>query len=121
MLAKHEQKVCPRCGAEFICKSGDIIHCQCYEVHLNDDTRRFLEQTNFDCLCSNCLIAISKEVEISKQHQFPTQKEFLIEGLHYYKENGYFVFTPLYHMLRGHCCKNGCRHCVYGFRNSGVL
>jgi hypothetical protein len=31
----------------------------------------------------------------------------------YYLENGYKVFTEEYHLKRGYCCKNGCRHCPY--------
>ena len=35
------------------------------------------------------------------------------EGLHYYIEDGNYVFTELYHRERGFCCSNGCRHCSY--------
>ena len=35
----------------------------------------------------------------------------------YYIENGLLVFTEAYHLRRGYCCKNGCRHCPYGFKN----
>jgi diphthine-ammonia ligase len=42
----------------------------------------------------------------------------LIQGAHYYMENGLFVFTAYYHRLRGYCCKSGCRHCPYGFKKS---
>ena len=31
----------------------------------------------------------------------------------YYIENGFKVFTEEYHLKRGYCCKNGCRHCPY--------
>ncbi|MBT1700552.1 hypothetical protein KK083_26930 [Fulvivirgaceae bacterium PWU4] len=34
----------------------------------------------------------------------------------YYMENGFMVFTAAYHLKRGYCCKNGCRHCPYGFK-----
>jgi hypothetical protein len=34
----------------------------------------------------------------------------------YYFENGLMVFTKEYHLKRGYCCKNGCRHCPYGFK-----
>ena len=34
----------------------------------------------------------------------------------YYLENGYVVFTEEYHLKRGKCCKNACRHCPYGFK-----
>ena len=26
---------------------------------------------------------------------------------------GLFVFTAAYHLARGTCCENGCRHCPY--------
>lgn len=31
----------------------------------------------------------------------------------YYMENGFLVFTEKYHLKRGYCCHNGCRHCPY--------
>ena len=31
----------------------------------------------------------------------------------FYYENGYRVFTESYHVRRGKCCGNGCRHCPY--------
>lgn len=31
----------------------------------------------------------------------------------YYLENGRVVFTPKYHLNRGHCCGSGCRHCPF--------
>ncbi|HEY5751415.1 MAG TPA: DUF5522 domain-containing protein [Chryseolinea sp.] len=38
------------------------------------------------------------------------------EPVLYYMENGFVVFTEAYHLKRGYCCKNGCRHCPYGFK-----
>lgn len=29
------------------------------------------------------------------------------------KKTGYMVFTEVYHLKRGYCCKNNCRHCPY--------
>ena len=37
----------------------------------------------------------------------------LIENKHYYLENGRVVFTALFHLERGQCCGNKCRHCPY--------
>jgi hypothetical protein len=34
---------------------------------------------------------------------------------YYLSEEGYRVFTEKYHLKRGYCCKNGCKHCPYGF------
>ncbi|HRG08671.1 MAG TPA: DUF5522 domain-containing protein, partial [Cyclobacteriaceae bacterium] len=31
----------------------------------------------------------------------------------FYWENGLLVFTEAYHLKRGFCCQNGCRHCPY--------
>jgi len=117
-MIKHEVNHCPRCTATFECKVGDISNCQCSEVKLSDLTQSFIAKTDFDCLCRNCLLQLNQLVRISAQHTFPRQKEFFIEGLHFYKEQDNWVFTELYHLLRGHCCKNGCRHCVYGFKKT---
>lgn len=41
----------------------------------------------------------------------------LIEDIDYYLDNqGNLVFTEKYHLKRGYCCKNKCRHCpwLYG-------
>ncbi len=38
----------------------------------------------------------------------------------YYLENGLMVFTEAYHLKRGYCCRSGCRHCPYGFRDGGI-
>jgi hypothetical protein len=34
---------------------------------------------------------------------------------YYISEQGFKVFTEKYHLKRGYCCKNNCRHCPYGF------
>ncbi|MGJ7032741.1 DUF5522 domain-containing protein [Niabella hirudinis] len=42
----------------------------------------------------------------------------LIEGEDYYvNEEGKVVLTAKYHLQRGYCCSNGCRHCPYGYEN----
>lgn len=52
-------------------------------------------------------------------------EDSLQEGIDYYVENGWLVFTAHYLLRRGYCCKSGCRHCPYGFvkeapKNSSV-
>lgn len=37
----------------------------------------------------------------------------LVEGEDYYLENGLMVLTERYHLRRGYCCDQGCRHCPY--------
>jgi hypothetical protein len=42
----------------------------------------------------------------------------LTEDLHYYwNEDGLIVLTAQYHLEKGYCCGNGCRHCPYDFEN----
>ena len=31
----------------------------------------------------------------------------------FYMIDGKIVFTQTYHLKRGYCCKNGCKHCPY--------
>jgi hypothetical protein len=31
----------------------------------------------------------------------------------FYLEGGHMVFTAAYHLRRGYCCGNRCRHCPY--------
>ena len=35
------------------------------------------------------------------------------EDIHYYMEGERVIFTALFHIERGQCCGNGCRHCPY--------
>jgi hypothetical protein len=42
--------------------------------------------------------------------------EQLIEGEDfYYNEQGFVVLTEKYHLKKGYCCGNGCKHCPYLF------
>jgi len=41
----------------------------------------------------------------------------LKENEHYYMENGFMVFTGRYHLARGSCCGNHCRHCPFDYVN----
>lgn len=41
-----------------------------------------------------------------------------IEEVHFYfDKSGLMVFTEKYHLQRGFCCGNGCRHCPYNYEN----
>lgn len=40
----------------------------------------------------------------------------LTEGVDfYYNEQGLMVLTEKYHLERGYCCGNGCRHCPFNY------
>ena len=49
----------------------------------------------------------------SEQKNSSREKDF-------YCENGNTVFTEEFHLKRGYCCKNNCRHCPYGKRSSKI-
>lgn len=110
---KHESKQCPRCQSTFECKVNNVLHCQCNEVRLSEATQAYLGQTEYDCLCKKCLQELDAMVQKTASYPFPKRGEPLIEGLHYYMENQFFVFTEFYHLSRGYCCQSGCRHCAY--------
>ncbi len=33
----------------------------------------------------------------------------------YLSPEGYIIYTEKYHLKRGYCCKNGCKHCPFGY------
>lgn len=115
MKEKESKKYCGNCKKEILCINKDVMKCPCSSVELSPDTRLFLQNTYFDCLCNTCLQTINKKVTSAKNYSFPSQKDEFVEGVHFYKEGNMWVFTEIYHLLKGSCCGNGCRHCVYGY------
>jgi hypothetical protein len=105
---------CPRCNAEFECNAHDIANCKCVHVQVQPKTREFLAKTEYGCLCCDCLVQLNDLVIRASQSPFPVDNESLIEGLHFYMDDGLMVFTEFYHIQRGYCCEKGCRHCAYG-------
>lgn len=53
---------------------------------------------------------------ISPQKEEKNEQNKEVE--YYFNEQGYMVFTEYYHKKRGYCCKNGCKHCPFGFKKS---
>jgi len=54
-------------------------------------------------------------VKLSKEN-IKTSNEGGSEQLspsYFYIENGKYVFTKEFHIERGYCCGNFCRHCAY--------
>ncbi len=110
-----KQKICPRCKKEFTCNAENIAACSCSQVVLSNETKSYLTKTFFSCLCTTCLSELNYLIGLEKEYPFPGRGGDLIEGIHYYKEGEYRVFTELYLLSRGFCCRSGCRHCPYGF------
>jgi hypothetical protein len=76
------------------------------------------------CHCPKCLaLLVSKTINnhldastpeqalnLASQHRSDTT---LVENVDYTIEAGNLVFSRWYHLKRGSCCGNGCRHCPY--------
>ena len=56
------EKTCPRCGASFLCTHDEL--CQCVGITLNEKARAFLRTHYKDCLCRQCLEAISHQYSV---------------------------------------------------------
>ena len=54
---------------------------------------------------------------MSLEEDAPLKNELVENEDFYYNEQGYKVFTEKYHLKRGYCCQNGCKHCPYGFND----
>jgi len=50
----------------------------------------------------------------TNKHIEPTVQQ----GDYYFNEQGLLVMTRKYLLKRGYCCKNGCKHCPYGFKKT---
>lgn len=106
---------CERCGKKFESHSGDIHSCQTSTVPIKTAGLDFLKKTSWQCLCISCLEEFDLLLASLDGVPFPKPTE-LKKDFHYYVENEFCVFTERYHILRGSCCKSGCRHCPYGFK-----
>ena len=63
-MCKHEEKNCPRCENPFECKVGDISHCQCNSIKLNEGESKFIAEKFIDCLCAACMKVMKSEYNI---------------------------------------------------------
>src|ERR1700722_4970600 len=102
--AGSTHKTCSRCGAQFKCGPRDgAVQCWCGDLPPIQPT------AGADCLCPACLT-----IEVSLQKRKPDRfNSAMVEGVDYYLEGAAVVFTASYHLRRGSCCGNGCRHCPY--------
>lgn len=121
MKEKGMKKRCDNCGEEILCNMKNVDQCNCFSIELTAESGKFLKNTYFDCLCNKCLESVNFKLENAKNYSFPTQKHEFIEGVHFYKDGNMWVFTELYHLLKGSCCGNGCRHCAYGYMKTNEL
>lgn len=83
-----------------------------------------IDDNQTECFCETCLSKITQEKIIQTLNSLNLQESILVaknyqnheklsEGIDYFVEQGSYVFTKWYHLKRGICCQNGCRHCPY--------
>ena len=69
------------------------------------------------CFCQSCLEAIAAKPEITWHElvarDHATAPSLAIFDGDTYQEGATIVFTAQFHLRRGYCCGNGCRHCPY--------
>jgi len=113
---------CSNCGKALVCEVETSSSCWCTQYP------PILSPTDgAACLCTNCLQAkiqakIKDYVEavengqiLNEANRYATPK--LIEGIDFYMENGLMVLSSWFHLKRGECCGNACRHCPYDHVN----
>ncbi|MEA3163574.1 MAG: hypothetical protein QOE88_1392 [Verrucomicrobiota bacterium] len=125
-LSRDEQ--CPVCGGDNQCRvaKGHLYKgpCWCEEIIVPGHILRALAGDRFEpaCLCRSCLetsARLSQELgdpaavlrKIREQLQGPRLPD--PEEDFYLDRNGNTVFTAAYHLKRGTCCGNLCRHCPF--------
>lgn len=84
---------------------------------LEPNVSEFLAARNWDCVCTPCLHKYNHLEQQAQKVRAKGQAQKLMEGTHYEIANGFWVFTELHHYLRGDCCGNRCKNCVYGYEN----
>jgi hypothetical protein len=95
---------CPLCGKENKCKQSKSNDCPdlcwCHAVDIPESLLQQIpeEARGKACICRHCV----EHYDESKE----TTQDF-------YYESGQLVFTREYHLRRGYCCKNSCRHCPF--------
>ncbi len=62
-------------------------------------------------------MAKERQKQSRKTHFSPESLD--LKNLHegedfYFNKDGLLVFTEIFHLKKGYCCKNHCKHCPYG-------
>jgi Family of unknown function (DUF5522)/Cysteine-rich CWC len=125
-LSRDEQ--CPVCGGDNRCRvaKGHLYKgpCWCEEIIVPGHILRALAGDRFEpaCLCRSCLETLARlSQELGDPAAVLRKIREQLEGSRlpnpeedfYLDRNGNTVFTAAYHLKRGTCCGNQCRHCPF--------
>jgi hypothetical protein len=115
-----ETKTCASCASHFSCGDTNSQTCWC-----NEYPALFEVEENATCMCPSCFkLALLNRINafvlhykndrsvLSKIKDLKPSTKLLMD-VDYYIENSLYIFTAWYHLKRGHCCGNSCRHCPY--------
>jgi len=103
---------CPLCSEPNDCRLCTTAAykgpCWCESVNVPTKLLERIpaEAQNRACLCRNCVMTFHRE-------QSATGPLAVVPGDYYFNTDGLMVFTAAYHLRRGYCCGNDCRHCPY--------
>ena len=113
---------CPWCGGDNQCRvaKGHLYKgpCWCHEIVVPNHILSRLAADRLDpaCLCRPCLetiARISREIDDLEAVLAEAKRAISENEDSYLDAQGNVVFTARYHLKRGTCCANGCRHCPY--------
>ena len=119
-LARDEQ--CPWCGGDNQCRvaKGHLYKgsCWCHEITVPHHLLQRLAADRLEpaCLCRPCLETIARlshELDDTEAVLAESKRLALLKSDYYLDDRGNVVFTARYHLKRGACCDNGCRHCPW--------
>ena len=103
---------CPLCGRPNDCRLCTAAAykgpCWCESVTMPPEllVRVPAEARNRACICRACVTAFHREQSVA-------EPLLVFPGDFYFEADGLMVFTAEYHLRRGYCCGNDCRHCPY--------
>jgi len=120
-------QTCALCQAPLTCQS-ELSASPCWCMALPNIVSIDFSQANEQCLCKECLAKkiniqlqslyhnknLDQLIELAKPYREKTE---LVEHIDFTIENGLYVFSAWYHLKRGKCCNNGCKHCPYNKHN----
>jgi len=101
---------CPMCHGDNRCRraasDSEGTPCWCEQAHIPKELLDRLSPADRGsvCVCPICVARFNQ----SRAYQ-PTPEA----GDYYHDPEGRWVFTEAYHLRRGYCCGNGCRHCPF--------
>jgi hypothetical protein len=119
--SSNNERCCPLCGAANACRIANGCTykgaCWCEELILPIALQRYLanEFQHRACFCRECLRLLSHYGErMNGAHQIVSRiRAERNQDDSYVDDAGRVVFTANFHLKRGYCCGNGCRHCPY--------